>query len=41
MGKLVHDEKLYNDLDTLAVNLNALAKDIRENPKRYFNMSIF
>jgi phospholipid/cholesterol/gamma-HCH transport system substrate-binding protein len=41
MGKLVQDEKLYNDLDTLAVNLNALAKDIRENPKRYFNMSIF
>jgi len=41
MGKLIQDEKLYNDLDTLAVNMNALVKDIKENPKRYFNMSIF
>ena len=40
MGKLVRDEKLYNDLDTFVVNMNALVKDIKENPKRYINMSI-
>ena len=40
-GKLVHDDKLSNHLDSLGVNLNALAKDVRENPKRYFKMSVF
>ena len=41
IGKLVHDERLYNDLDSLSVNLNLLVKDIRENPDRYVNISLF
>jgi phospholipid/cholesterol/gamma-HCH transport system substrate-binding protein len=41
LGKLVHDEALYNDLDSLSVNLNRLVKDIRENPDRYVQVSVF
>jgi phospholipid/cholesterol/gamma-HCH transport system substrate-binding protein len=41
LGKLVHDENLYNDIDSLSVNLNRLVVDIRENPKRYMNVSVF
>ena len=41
LGKLVHDEKLYNDIDSLTVNLNRLVKDIRENPERYVQVSVF
>jgi len=41
MGKLVFDDRLYNDLDSLVVNLNSLAKDVRENPHRFVKVSIF
>jgi hypothetical protein len=41
LGRLAHDEKLYDDLDSLAVNLNALVIDIRENPRRYVKVSLF
>lgn len=41
LGKLVHEEKLYNDIDSLASNLNLLVKDLRENPGRYVKVSVF
>jgi phospholipid/cholesterol/gamma-HCH transport system substrate-binding protein len=41
LGKLVHDESLYNHLDSLSLNMNALAKDLRENPGRYVKLSLF
>jgi len=41
LGKLVRDEKLYNDIDSLSVNLNRLIVDMRENPKRYVHVSVF
>ena len=41
LGKLVHEEKLYNDLDSLASNLNLLVKDLRENPGKYVKVSVF
>jgi phospholipid/cholesterol/gamma-HCH transport system substrate-binding protein len=41
LGRLAQDEKLYNDIDSLAMNLNTLVVDIRENPKRYVKISLF
>jgi phospholipid/cholesterol/gamma-HCH transport system substrate-binding protein len=41
LGKLVWDDKLYNDLDALARNLNVLVKDIHDNPDRYVSISLF
>jgi phospholipid/cholesterol/gamma-HCH transport system substrate-binding protein len=41
IGKLVHEERLYNDLDSLSCNVNRLAIDIRENPDRYVKVSLF
>ncbi|MEW6510666.1 MAG: MlaD family protein [Bacteroidota bacterium] len=41
LGKLVHEEKLYNDVDSLAVTLEALIHDLRTNPERYVRISLF
>ncbi len=35
LGKMVNDPSLYNNLDSLTVNLNELVKAIQEDPKRY------
>lgn len=35
LGKMVNDPSLYNNLDSLTVNLNELIKAIQEDPKRY------
>ena len=41
LGKLTKDEALYNNLSDTSNNLNILIKDIKENPKRYINISVF
>jgi phospholipid/cholesterol/gamma-HCH transport system substrate-binding protein len=41
LGKLIYEEKLYNDIDSLASNLNLLVKDLRENPGKYVKVSVF
>jgi phospholipid/cholesterol/gamma-HCH transport system substrate-binding protein len=41
LGKLVHEDKLYNHIDSVAVNLHLLIKDLRENPGRYVKVSVF
>jgi phospholipid/cholesterol/gamma-HCH transport system substrate-binding protein len=41
LGKLVRQERLYDDLDSLSCNLNRLVIDIRENPHRYVRVSLF
>jgi phospholipid/cholesterol/gamma-HCH transport system substrate-binding protein len=41
LGKLVREERLYNDLDSLTRNLNRLVTDIHENPDRYVKVSLF
>jgi phospholipid/cholesterol/gamma-HCH transport system substrate-binding protein len=41
LGKLTQEDKLYNDIDSLSVNLNRLVVDMRENPNRYMHVSVF
>lgn len=41
IGKLVKDEKLYNDLDRLALDLDSLLKDVKAHPSRYVKISVF
>ena len=40
MGKLINDNKMYDDLDKSLNNLNLLLQDFRLNPKRYVNISL-
>jgi phospholipid/cholesterol/gamma-HCH transport system substrate-binding protein len=41
LGKLIRDQHLYDHIDSTAVNLNLLLKDIRENPSKYVQISVF
>lgn len=41
LGKVMKDEELYNHLDETMKNLNALIVDMKANPKRYVNFSVF
>lgn len=41
LGKLTKDEVLYNNLTTATDNLNKLIEDMKANPKRYINFSVF
>jgi phospholipid/cholesterol/gamma-HCH transport system substrate-binding protein len=41
MGKLVKDEALYNNLERTAKELELLLEDVRLNPTRYVNVSVF
>lgn len=40
-GKLIYNDALYDELSTSLSNLEALLADIKENPKRYINISVF
>lgn len=35
IGKMINDPSLYNNMDSLTVNLNELIKGIQEDPRRY------
>ena len=41
VGKLLTDEALYNSLTTAGDNLGLLLEDLKANPKRYINISVF
>ncbi len=41
LGKLINDEMLYANLESTSKNLSLLLQDLRLNPKRYVNVSIF
>lgn len=40
-GKLLKDEKLYNNLEKASKELGQLLEDLKLNPKRYINLSVF
>jgi phospholipid/cholesterol/gamma-HCH transport system substrate-binding protein len=41
LGKLVNDDKLYQDVSAATANIKALIADIKANPKKYFKVEIF
>lgn len=41
MGKLLKDEALYNNLEKTSKELELLLQDLRLNPTRYVNVSVF
>jgi phospholipid/cholesterol/gamma-HCH transport system substrate-binding protein len=41
LGKLVNDDKLYNDVNSSVQSLKALIEDIKKNPKKYLKLEIF
>lgn len=41
IGKLVKEEDLYNNLQKASKELNQLLEDVKLNPKRYINISVF
>jgi phospholipid/cholesterol/gamma-HCH transport system substrate-binding protein len=41
MGALMQDRALYDNLKNLSESLDKLAEDLRENPRRYINVSVF
>lgn len=41
VGLLLNDTKLYNNLTATANKLNLLLDDLKTNPKRYINISVF
>lgn len=41
LGQLVNDERLYHDLDSTAISLDALLIDMKANPKKYVHFSLF
>lgn len=41
LGQLIHDQSLYNNLQSATYNLNLLMEDLRLNPQRYVHFSLF
>ena len=41
LGKLMNDQKLYDQLNKAALGLEILLDDVRVHPKRYVNISLF
>lgn len=41
IGLLIHDEKLYNNLNNASKSLDELVQDLKTNPGKYLKISIF
>jgi ABC-type transport system involved in resistance to organic solvents, periplasmic component len=41
LGQLIKNDSLYSNLDSAALHLNILIKDINDNPDRYVHFSVF
>ena len=40
-GRLLHDPGLYNDMRAAIQHLDSLTADVKKNPRKYINLSIF
>lgn len=41
LGRLTRDDELYQNMNAAIASLNALTTDIRQNPRKYINVSVF
>ncbi len=41
LGRLTRDDELYQNLNSAVTSLNQLTTDIRQNPRKYINVSVF
>ena len=41
IGKLINEDKVYNNLNSSIESLNILITDIKANPKKYVHFSVF
>lgn len=41
LSRMLHDERLYQNLERSSHELELLLEDIRNNPRKYFNFSVF
>ena len=41
LGKLLHSDKLHENISSLLQNLDSLVSQISQNPKKYFKFSVF
>ena len=41
LGRMLNDPRLYQNSDSLVMELRALVADVKKNPKRYINVRVF
>ena len=41
IGKLINNDSLYRNLNSAAANIDTLVKDLKNNPKKYLQFSVF
>ena len=41
LGRLIHQETLAQETEALLIEMRTLIKDVKENPKKYFKVSVF
>ena len=41
IGKLINNDTLYRNLNSAAANIDTLVKDLKSNPKKYLQFSVF
>ena len=41
IGRLINDTAFYNRINEICTNANAVIEDVKANPSRYINISIF
>jgi phospholipid/cholesterol/gamma-HCH transport system substrate-binding protein len=41
LGKLIHDDTLYRNLEKFTQDLNLLILDIKQHPQKYIKIEVF